>query len=157
MKRVVAIALVALGACGGSTTSKGTYTVAFQSTEEAVAVESLRVMVFDTSTIDAQEACVHLMALRASNQALPPAMTEVASTSCALRNGGGSFNAPFGTLAVLVLAQAKGQATDLARGCATQRFSADVTSITVEVALVPGTQIPATTCTSLSQHCGGGC
>ena len=163
MKRVITAAMALLGlattagACSSSTTASGTYTVAFQSLDEAVAADSLKVMVFDASTLDAQEACVHLMALRASNQDLPPAMTEVSSTSCALRNGGGSFTAPFGNIAVLVLAQTKGQTTDVARGCATQRFSADLTSITVEVSLVPGTQVTPTTCVSLSQHCGGGC
>jgi hypothetical protein len=152
-----ACAVACAVACGGSSTVNGTYTIAFQSTEEAVATASVHVLVFDATKIDAQETCAHLLELRASHQDLPPAIVDLAPVSPCALSGGGSFSAPFGVVAVMVIGQAKGQAADLVRGCATQRLSADVASLTVEVALVPGMSIPATTCTSFSQKCGGGC
>jgi hypothetical protein len=163
MKRIassIALAIV-VAACGGSTSASGTYTVAFQSTDEAVAAESIDVHVYDASTIATNEPCGHLLALRDSNQDLPPAVVELPPTTpCDLRAGAGTFSAPFASVAVLVVAHARdtgGPLYDLARGCATQRLSEDVTEITVDLALVSGRSVAPTKCTSLSQHCSGGC
>jgi hypothetical protein len=152
---------VALAGCA-SEVATGTYTLSFQSTGEAVAVESVRVLVFDASSADAGALCTDLLSRRASQQELPAAVVELPAKSlCDLRGGSsakGDFVVPFGTVAVLAIAQ-RGQ-TDFARGCAIQRLTSGETNVTVELSLAidrPGLSVPLTTCTSLGQHCAGGC
>jgi hypothetical protein len=148
--------LIALAACGSSTTS-GTYTIAFQSTDEAVATDMVTVRVFDANANGGKDACAHLLALAASNQDLPASLSTIGPTPLCDLRGGGGFSAPFSSVALLVTARAKGGMNDLARGCATQTISADVTSVTVEMSLAQGMAVTPTKCSSLSQHCGGGC
>ena len=157
MKRVAgAILAIAIAACGSSTTS-GTYTIAFQSTDEAVATDMVTVRVFDANAVGGKDACGRLMALAASNQDLPAAIATIGPTPLCELRGGGGFDAPFGDVALLVTARGKGGMSDLARGCATQKIGADVTSVTVELSLAQGMAVTPTKCSSLSQHCSGGC
>jgi hypothetical protein len=56
-----------------------------------------------------------------------------------------------------VTARADGAMSDLARGCATKHLAEDSTSVTIDVALVPGREVTPTKCATLSEHCAGQC
>ena len=154
-----ACAITALVLGCSSSPSTGTYTLSFQSVQEAIAVDTVTVLVFDASTADAASLCTDLLSRRASAQDLPAPLVELpAKTLCELRGGSGSFDAPFGNVAVLAIAQhAK---VDFARGCATQHLDSGSTNVTIELSLAidePGLSVPATPCASLAQHCANAC
>ncbi len=151
-----AFVVVAVVACSSSREVSGSYSVAFQSTSEAVAAPDMRVFVFDASALSSTEPCLDLLYLRESGQDLPATLLEEGPTStCAVATGAGKLSVPFAELAILVVAETS--AGDFARGCAVHTFSSDDPNVTVTLALAPGQSVPATTCTSLSEHCSGGC
>lgn len=151
------VAALALG-CSSSATS-GTYTLSFQSVQEAVAVDTVRILVFDASASGAASLCTDLLSRRASKQDLPPPLAELPAKSlCDLRGGSGSFDAPFGSVAVLAIAQHA--EADFARGCSLQHLGGDSANVTIELALAidePGLSVPPTPCASLAQHCAKAC
>lgn len=152
------LALVPLATTGGcaASTASGTYTVAFQSTAQAVAVESVRVTIFDASA--SPELCIDLLVKAASSQTLPPSLVDTASTTpCDLARGAATINVPLKTVAVLAVAQSKG--VTIARGCARQTLSEANPNVVVELAYVEsaGVAPPTTTCATLAEHCSGGC
>ena len=159
--RASLVLAAAVTGCSSSKTT-GTYTLSFQSTQEAVAVDTVRVLVFDASGPGAASLCTDLLSRHASKAELPAPLVELPAMSlCDLRGGSsatGSFDVPFGTVAVFAIAQ-RGQA-DLARGCAIQRLTSDASNVAVELSLAidqPGLSVPPTQCTSLAQHCANAC
>jgi hypothetical protein len=151
-----AIAGLVAVACSSTTSPTGSYVIAFQSTAQAIATSDVRMYVFEASTLSSSEPCLDLLSLRESGQDLPATVLEEGPTSaCELARGGTSFDVPLESLAILVVAETP--AGDFARGCALHAFTADDPSVTIALALAPGRAVPSTTCTSLSEHCAGGC
>jgi hypothetical protein len=143
-------------ACSSKSDPSGSYVVAFQSTSQAVATTDVRTYVFEASTLTSSEPCLDLLYLRESGQDLPATVLEEGPTSiCALARGGAAFDVPLESLAILVVAETP--TGDLALGCAVHAFTVDDPSVTITLALAPGRAVPSTTCTSLSEHCAGGC
>jgi hypothetical protein len=151
-----AVAALVVGACSSRDDVDGSYSVAFQSTPEAVAAPDMRVFVFDVSALSSTEPCLDLLYLRESGQDLPPTLLELGPMStCDVAGGAGRLSLPLAQLAILVVAETA--SSDFARGCAVHTFSASDPNVTVVLALAPGQSVPATSCTSLSEHCSGGC
>jgi hypothetical protein len=81
------------------------------------------------------------------------------TTPCALEAGGNTLPVGFGNFAFLAVASRTQYPTsDFFVGCAAQTISATNTNVTISLQLADFVNaIPATKCTSLSEHCGGGC
>jgi hypothetical protein len=156
MKRAAWLLALPLAFACGSSSPSGTYTIAFQSTAQAVVADAVHVTVYDASA--SAETCVDLLVKLDSHQDLPAPVVDLAPTTpCDLSRGEGSLNAPLSTVAVLAVVT-KGGAT-IARGCTRQTLTESAANVTVDVAYTnaAGVAPPATTCASLAQHCSGGC
>jgi hypothetical protein len=153
-RAVTALAIVACSSSGSD--GGGTYTLAFPSTAAAVAADGVQVLVFDASDAGATF-CTDLVVARRSSQALPKALVESkVVTPCDMVAGLGQVTIPFGLRAVLAVAQKGGQ--DYLIGCALQQVGSGDAQVPVQLALASTTvTVPATTCASLSDHCGGRC
>jgi len=134
----------------------GSYTIEFPSLAAAVAVDTVQVFVF-AETADASSACNALLETRRSGGALPATILPSDPVAlCALDEGGGALSLEFGTYAVLIAAESSG--TDVLLGCALQTLSAGAPDVDVHVTPASASvTVPATTCTSLLDHCNRKC
>jgi hypothetical protein len=151
-----ALLLAACGSKQAASPSTGSYTISFPSTAAAVATETVKVYVFDAADGGAS-LCPSLVLARRSNQALPTVVLEAAPVSpCDLAAGQGQVTIPYGARAILAVAQKGG--TDFLVGCAIENIGEGSTQVPVQLALSSTTvDVPATTCASLGDHCGGRC
>jgi hypothetical protein len=154
--RIALASACALAIACGSSSSSGTYTIAFQSIAQAVQADTVHVSVFDASA--SPETCIDLLVKLDSHQDLPAPLVDLPPVApCDLAHGAGSLNAPLKMVAVLAVV-AKGGGV-IARGCAQKSLSQDDPNVTVEVAYanVPNNEPPSTTCASLAQFCAKQC
>jgi hypothetical protein len=136
--------------------STWTYTLDFQSVSAAVSVDTLEVSVFDATKEGGE--CSSLVEGRRTHADLPKAVATVAPAICDVTRGQGSVTVGYGTYSVLVVAKHQGQ--DWLIGCNKQYVTKDEDpgTLPIEVTNFDDTVlVPATTCQSLSAHCGGGC
>jgi hypothetical protein len=158
--RVVALSVLLLPmlACSSkSTTSTWTYTVDFGSVAAAVSADTVGVEVYDGTKDDTH--CDALVEARRTKVPLPKAVASIpATTVCALTNGGGRIDVPYGKYSVLVVARRQSQ--DWFIGCNTQYVTPDEDPGTLPIPLTnfdDTVQVAPSSCTSLAAHCGGGC
>jgi len=139
----------------GGPAASGTYTLKFPSTAAAVATDTVQIYVFPGG--DGGQSCFALVQKEQSHQALPPASQSTAPiTPCDLEAGTGALTIPFGSVAVLAVAQRKN--ADFLIGCAEKTLSAADPSVSVDLSLAgTGVAVPPTVCTDLSPHCKGSC
>jgi hypothetical protein len=131
---------------------QGSYTIEFTNVSVPVYADAIRVNVFGAAA-DSSAQCLSLIDAEKSGGTLPPTAPGAPAKGfapCELISGAGVFTLPFGSYAVLVVAQKGGQ--DIARGCAEQTISAAAPSMSVPVEILDVT-IPTTTCSSLTQRC----
>lgn len=127
--------------------------VDFPSTAAAVAVDGVKFYVFD-----AAQSCNELVRLRQTAQSLPASVFESASFSpCQIQEGAGSFtidrSKPYTMFAVGTSA-----GKDVLVGCTSQAAFGDTLAQPVPLTYIDATQrIPTTSCTKLSDKCGGRC
>lgn len=127
--------------------------VDFPSTAAAVAVEGVKLYVFDAS-----KSCIDLIKLRQTAQPLPGAVYESASvTPCQLQSGAASFEvAHDASYTMLAVGTAGGK--DLLVGCSTQDAFGKTVAQPIAMTYIDATQrIGTTKCTKLSDKCGGTC
>jgi hypothetical protein len=122
----------------------------------AVAVEELQIGAYPD---EGPSTCLSLVQKRLSQQALPSPVSPAATVSpCSVMasDTSSSIEASFGRVALLVVARRQG--ADFLIGCSKQRIAENVEPVRVPLTLFSNTVVvPATTCGSLSTHCGGGC
>ena len=153
----LASASLACSSGGEAGPAPGAYTVNFPSVQAAVAVDTLQVMAFDAETDDV---CQSLVERRRSGQELPACLAETkALPTCSFLgeepNAETQLTVGFGRRALLAIA--KRGTDDFLLGCTLQDVAKETTATPIDVAILPGTRVPATTCTSLSQRCSGAC
>jgi hypothetical protein len=142
--------------CGTKSSSTG-YEIAFPSIAAAVAVDTVQVLVFDTSD------CTTLVESRRSGQPLPPTILAGPPTSpCSLASGGGSLSVSNGNRALLAIAQYPDPVThqdkDFLIGCVVQNIADGSAVVPIRLTLINQTvAVPPTTCMTLSQHCSKQC
>jgi hypothetical protein len=129
--------------------------VQFPSTAAAVAVEGVKVYVYDGKL-----QCNDLVRLRQTSQALPPNRFESRSLSpCELHAGVPNSSVELDLdkeYTMLAVGQAAGR--DLLVGCALQSAFGATKAQPIALTYIDATQsIPETTCTKLSDKCGGRC
>jgi hypothetical protein len=154
----IALSLAMMAACSSKTAppSEGSITVAFPSTAAAVATTDVQLYVFDPGDAG-PTICPQLLQLERSQQTLPTTiMTTPAISPCDLASGIGTFTIPYGTYAVLAIAQQAG--SDFLIGCAIESVEKNSDAVPIDLALVSDTvSVPASTCTALSMYCSGDC
>jgi hypothetical protein len=132
-------------------------TLTFPSVAAAVASDAVQIQVFDeTGASDLSGACEDLVAQVGSNQSLPGALVDNNTTACDLASGNAPFTVGVGARAFLVTASSNG--TTILIGCSVENVAGG--QLLVPVDLVPlsdSVVLPATSCTTLSDHCNGGC
>jgi len=129
--------------------------VQFPSTAAAVAVDGVKVYVYDGTL-----ACNELVRLRQTAQQLPPNRFESRSiTPCDLQAGGPNASVELDLdkeYTMLAVGQASGR--DLLVGCSSQSAFGKTKAQPIALTYIDATQrIPETTCTKLSDKCGGRC
>ncbi|HQY64197.1 MAG: hypothetical protein IPF92_22280 [Myxococcales bacterium] len=156
---VLAGAVVALAACGDSAPSKGTYSLVFPSVAAAVAAESVQVFVFDAPAANRATLCSELVSLRRSGRPLNPLARGPVLRVCDAQSpqgGQGELTVGYGDRAFLAVALRQGE--DFLMGCAVQNVGTGDAPAKVYLAPAsPKVTVPATTCSSLSDACGGRC
>jgi hypothetical protein len=151
-------AFALLASCsGGGGGATGTYTIDFPSDTALLATTTVDVDVFDASS--AENVCVTLSSLAATQQALPSSLTSAARLDpCAL--GAGSGGAGSGALTVTpgwraILIRASSRSGPYLVGC-TRFDAAPGFNTTVTVSLLPGAAAPPSpTCASFTARCAG--
>lgn len=149
-------ALVSLSGCGDAAPSKGSYTVVFPSVAAAVASESIQVFVFDAPADKRTSVCSELVSLRRTRRPLQPLAEGPVVRVCDATTGEGELTVGYGDRAFLVVATRQGE--DFLVGCAIQNVGTG--DAPAKVFLAPAstkTAVPVTTCTTLSDACGGRC
>ena len=127
--------------------------VDFPSTAAAVAVDGVKFYVFDGA-----QSCNDLVRLRQTAQSLPKPIYESASlTPCQLQEGRGSVTIDRNTAyAMFAVGTAAGK--DVLVGCTVQSGFGETVAQPVPLTYIDATQrIPTTSCTKLSDKCGGRC
>lgn len=127
--------------------------VEFPSTAAAVAVEGVKIYVYEGAP-----GCTELVRLRQTGQALPPSVFESSALSpCDLQAGGSSVELDLDKdYTALAVGQAGGR--DLLIGCAFQGAFGATKALPISLTYIDATQrIAPTTCTKLSDKCGGLC
>jgi hypothetical protein len=151
-------ALVAVGCSAkDAAVAPTTVTLTFPSLAAAVASDTVQIQVFDEDGVtDLSGACEDLVAEVGSSQSLPANLVDSSTTACDLAGGNVPFTVGVGSRAFLVTASSGG--TVILIGCSAEKVEGG--QLLVPVDLVPLTDavvLPATTCTTLSAHCSGGC
>lgn len=129
--------------------------VDFPSTAAAVAVDGVKVYVFE-----AAQTCTDLIRLRQTSQSLPGTVFESGSVSpCQMQSGDAAASFVVRrdtTYTMLAVGTAAGK--DLLVGCTAQQGFGETLALPIAMTYIDATQrIPATTCTKLSDKCGGRC
>lgn len=140
-------------ACANS--YEATFTVAFPSTNVAVATETLDTSVFVVSRDDA---CEDIFERRRTNQTLPtPLVSTGPLRTCDVLGGRGEpLQVGLGNRAFLVVGKARGE--EIVMGCEVAYVDDRSTAPMVRLTLFDrNTEIPATTCGSLADRCSGTC
>lgn len=157
---IVPILASAVAACASETAppTPAELRVQFPSTAAAVSTESLQVLVFDH---DATGGCLELVQKRRTNQPLPPALVTAGPTpSCEFFAGAApNVRVDYGARSVLIIGQRAAQ--DWLIGC-TEAQVGDEGGVSplVQVPLTLASRtvsVPATTCTTLGDHCANRC
>lgn len=129
--------------------------VDFPSTAAAVAVDGVKVYVFDSS-----QACTDVIRLRQTSQALPATVFESASVApCQIQSGAAAASFEIRrdtTYTMLAVGTAAGK--DLLVGCTVQQGFGNTTAQPISLTYIDATQrIPTTSCAKLSDKCTGAC
>lgn len=152
----------ALAACSAGTNEHASpptsaeYDVEFPSTAAAVSVDTIQTFVFSASTPETE--CPSLLVARKTGAGLPPALAQTDPVAlCDMLSGskGGIPAVGFGNVSFLVVAQR--QNADAFTGCTLTTLSATSGPVSVQLGQVTIDAIPATTCTSVLDHCNGAC
>jgi hypothetical protein len=156
LTQLAALAL-AIAACGSVSPAKGTYTLDFPSTLDAIASDGVQVFVFPYD--GSADTCAALVEERKTGSPLPTPLAQTAQqTPCSLQSGAAPLpDMSFGQYAFLAVAT-RTQYGDFLIGCAAQTLSSTNTLVTIPLELTDfQNPLPTTKCTSLSQSCAGGC
>ena len=160
---IARLATLALGAslvtsaCSASSSGAASYEIAFPSIAAAVAVHLVQVTVFDSSD------CATLVESTKSGQPLPsPLISGTPTSPCDLAAGKGGLSVSNGTRALLAVATQLDPVSHMdvnfLIGCSVQSVADGATVVPIPLSLFDVTRaVPATKCTTLSQHCSGGC
>ncbi len=128
--------------------------VEFPSAAAAVAVDSVKLYVFD----GAQD-CAELIRRRQIQQELPPFLLETpAASPCDFQRGQNNTFELDLAQTYSVLAVGDRQGGDLLVGCAKQTSFGDTKALPISLTFLDATKrVPDTTCTKLSDKCAGTC
>lgn len=148
--------LAALAGCGDSAPSNGSYSLVFPSVAAAVASESVQVFVFDAPANKRATLCSELISARRTRRPLNPLTQGPAVRVCDAQSGQGELTVGYGDRAFLAVALRQGE--DFLIGCALENVGTG--DAPTKVFLAPASTkvtVPATTCSTLSDACGGRC
>lgn len=130
------------------------FDIGFPSTSAAVAVDSVRVLVFEGT----QSSCLELVQKRVSGQDLPPRLVESRSVPpCELSSAGNDVSLDLGkTYTFLATGESGGNLVLI--GCAVQESYGSTTALPIPLTLKDGaTRLPESKCAKLSDRCAGRC
>lgn len=125
--------------------------IAFPSASAAVAIDSVRVYVFD-GDVD----CLSLVQKRVAGQDLPPRLLEKSASPCAL-TADTEMSLDIGhSYTFLATGEASGNL--LLVGCSLENSYGKSQTLPISLVLKDGaTRVPETKCAKLSDHCNGSC
>lgn len=162
MKRaavVVGVTLLATACSAGEgAPSTGTYTIDFPSTAAAVATDTVQILLFDppATPADRDAYCGTLIQGRILKDPQKYTLQTPTVNICELLAGKKPITVPYGEHAAMAVAQRTG--VDFMIGCTIQSFGDGDAPLPISLALIDVTNpVPATTCSTVSDFCGGIC
>jgi hypothetical protein len=144
-----------VSACGSGTPVGGSYTVDFPTVADAIASDTVQVLVYPYS---ASNSCQTLIETYRTTLTAPSNFTSESQpvSACTLDKGSASLSLPLGEYSFLAVAENAGN--DFMVGCAAQTLSDTNSVVDIPLTLSSETvSVPPTTCMTLSSFCAKQC